>query len=180
VARNINLHIQNDRVMRNPTILLSLVIFSLLLTGCETEKQQVTVTLTDHTGCKGLKSATDNDIPNTQSCINWSFDVSSGTLSLAHVNAGFNCCPGTLSCSIKITGDTLVITESEEAPMCDCDCLFDLFIDISGLEKQSYIIRIIEPYCGDQQKLIFEADLATEPEGSFCASRNQYPWGMPL
>jgi len=159
--------------------LLLLFIFSLILAGCETEKQQVTVTLTDHTGCKGLKSATEDDIPNTQSCISWSYDSSSGTLSLTHINAGFNCCPGELSCSIEITGDTLVIKEKEESALCDCDCLYDLYIDVNDLDEQAYIISIVEPYCGDQQKLIFEADLAAEPEGSFCASRTQYPWGMP-
>ena len=158
---------------------LLLFIFSLILSGCETEKQQVTAELTDHTGCKGLKSATDDVIPDTQSCINWSYDSSSGTLSLTHINAGFNCCPGKLSCSVSIAGDTLIIKEKEESAMCDCDCLYDLYIDVSDLEEQDYIISIVEPYCGDQQKLIFEVDLDSEPEGSYCAARNRYPWGMP-
>jgi hypothetical protein len=166
--------------MRKDTLfLLLLVILGLILSGCETERQQVTVTLKDHTGCKGLKSATEDVVPNTQSCINWSYDSSSGKLSLIHFNAGFNCCPGELSCSISFTGDTLVIREKEESAMCDCDCLYDLYIDVSDFEEQDYIIRIVEPYCGDQQKLIFEADLAREAEGSFCAARSWYPWGMP-
>jgi hypothetical protein len=159
---------------------LLLFIFILILSGCETEKQQVTATLTDHTGCKGLKSAREDVVPNTQSCINWSYDSSSGTLSLIHFNAGFNCCPGELTCSVSIAGDTLIIKEKEESAMCDCDCLYDLYIDVNDLEEQDYIISIVEPYCGDQQKLIFEVDLAGKPEGTYCAARNQYPWGMPL
>lgn len=166
--------------MRKDTLLfIPLLLLSLIFSGCEMERQQVTATLTDHTGCKGLKSATEDVVPNTQSCINWSYDSSSGTLSLIHLNAGFNCCPGKLTCSVDIAGDTLVIKEKEESAMCDCDCLYDLYIDVNDLEEQDYIIRIVEPYCGDQQKLIFEADLAREPEGSYCAARSWYPWGMP-
>ena len=156
-----------------------LLFFSLIFSGCETERQQVTATLTDHTGCKGLKSATEDVIPNTRSCINWSFDNSSGTLSLIHFNAGFNCCPGELSCIIDFAGDTLVIKEREKSAMCDCDCLYDLYIDVNDLEEQYYIIKIVEPYCGDQQKLVLEADLASESEGSFCADRTMYPWAIP-
>jgi hypothetical protein len=166
--------------MKKDTLLfLSLLILSLFLSGCEMEKQHVTATLTDHSGCKGLKSAAANEIPNTQSCISYTYDSSSGILSVTHINAGFNCCPGRLSCRVDIVGDTLVIAEKEESAMCDCDCLYDLFIDISNLGETSFIIKVVEPYCGDQQKLISGVDLMNEPSGLFCALRKQYPWGMP-
>ncbi|HUW93712.1 MAG TPA: hypothetical protein VMV74_11160 [Bacteroidales bacterium] len=161
-------------------LILPFLLFSLFIPGCETENQQVKATLTDHSGCKLLKSATENDIPNTQSCISYSYDSSSGTLSLTHINAGFNCCPGKLSCDIDIVGDTLVIIEKEESALCDCDCLYDLYIDVSNLDKQSFIVKVIEPYCGDQQKLIFEVNILHKPSGSFCAVRMQYPWGIAL
>jgi len=164
---------------KDDLLLLSLLVCCLIIAGCEREKQQVTVTLKDHTGCKGLKSASYSDVPNTQSCINWSYDNSTGVLSLTHVNAGFNCCPEKLSCDIALAGDTLVIKEKEKSALCNCDCLFDLFIEVNHLEQQSYFIRINEPYCGDQQKLIFRVDLISEPAGTFYAARNWYPWGMP-
>jgi len=165
--------------MRKHVLLLSLLVCSLLIAGCEREKQQVTATLKDHTGCKNLKSASDSDVPNTQSCINWAYDNSTGVLSVKHINAGFNCCPDKLSCDVSLVGDTLVINEKEKSALCDCDCLFDLFIEVNHLEPQGYFIRIGEPYCGDQQKLIFRVDLVNEPTGTFCAARNWYPWGMP-
>jgi hypothetical protein len=164
---------------KNTLQFLSFLIFTLFLSGCEMEKQHVTVTLTDHSGCKGLKSAMSNDVANTQSCISYTYDSSSGVLSLTHINAGFNCCPGRLSCEVDFTGDTLAITEIEESAMCDCDCLYDLFINISNLDEMSFIIKVVEPYCGDQQKLISGVDLVNEPSGLFCAVRMQYPWGMP-
>ncbi len=145
--------------MRKNVLLLSLLVFSLIIAGCEREKQQVTATLKDHSGCKNMKSASDSDVPNTQSCINWAYDNSTGVLSLTHVNAGFNCCPDKLSCDISLVGDTLVVKEKEKSALCNCNCLFDLFIEINNLEPQSYIIRIGEPYCGEQQKLIFNVDL---------------------
>jgi hypothetical protein len=163
----------------NTLLFLPFLIFSLLPSGCETENQKITATLIDHSDCKGLKSASADEVPNTQSCINYIYDGITGILSVKHVNAGFNCCPGKLTCSVGTVGDTLVITEHEQSPMCNCDCLFDLDIEVSSLPDTQYVIKVVEPYCGDQQKLIFNVDLEKEPSGSFCATRNQYPWGMP-
>lgn len=159
--------------------LLSLVFISLLLARCEREGQHVTASVTDHSDCKGLKSGSGEEpVPDTLSCISYSYDILSKTLSFTHINAGFNCCPDKLSCDIDIIGDTLIIYEIESTSYCDCDCLFDLEISVEGLESRRYIVKIVEPYCGDQRKLIFEASLPDDPVGSFCAIRKQYPWGM--
>lgn len=158
---------------------LSLIFISLLLASCEREDHHVTASVIDHSDCKGLKSGSGEEAtPDTLSCISYSYDSLSKTLSLTHINAGFNCCPGKLTCDIDIAGDTLVIYEYESAAGCNCDCLFDLEISVERLESKRYTFKIVEPFGGDQQKLIFEADLPNEPAGSFCAIRKQYPWGM--
>lgn len=161
-------------------VLLSLLLMSLFFSGCETEKKQITATLTDHSGCKVLKSASVDDVSGAESCISYSYNSSTGILSVTHNNAAFNCCPGELECDVIVVGDTLVIKEKEEAALCDCDCLYDLSIEVRNLDMESYIIKIVEPYCGDQQQLIFGIDLANKPTGSFCVKRNSYPWGLPL
>lgn len=166
--------------MKNSTLFfLPLLILSLLPSSCEMENQKITATLVDHSECKGLKSASADEVPNTQSCINYIYDNATGILSVKHINAGFNCCPGKLSCGVAIVSDTLVITEKEQSALCDCDCLFDLNVELSNMTVKEYVIKVVEPYCGDQQKLIFTVDLEKEPAGSFCATRKQYPWGMP-
>lgn len=158
---------------------LSLLLISLLLASCEREGHHVTASVIDHSDCKGLKSGSGVEpVPDTLSCISYSYDSFSKTMSLTHINAGFNCCPGNLTCRADIAGDTLIIRENQAHAGCRCDCLYDLEISVERLESKRYTVKIVEPYCGDQQKLIFEADLRNDTTGSFCALRKQYPWGM--
>jgi hypothetical protein len=57
-------------------------------------------------------------------------------------------------------------------------CLFDIDMEVNDIDLKTYTIKIIEPYIGDQEKISFEIDLATKPEGVFSLDRDQYPWGM--
>jgi hypothetical protein len=158
---------------------LSLIFISLLLASCEREDHHVIASVTDRSDCKNLKSrTTDDTTPDTLSCISYAYDISSKTLLITHINAGFNCCPGKLNCRADIAGDTLIIRENQAHAGCRCDCMYDLEISVERLESKRYTVKIIEPFCGDQQKLIFEASLPDDPAGSFCAIRKQYPWGM--
>lgn len=158
---------------------LSMLFISLLLASCEREANHITASIIDHSDCKGLKSGSGEEpVPDTLSCISYSYDSFSKTMSLIHINAGFNCCPGKLSCDIDIIGDTLVIYEKEASAGCNCDCLYDLEISVEMVERKRYTVKIVEPFCGDQQKLIFEVSLPDNPVGTFCAVRRQYPWGM--
>jgi hypothetical protein len=45
------------------------------------------------------------------------------------------------------------------------------------MKREIYRIKFIEPYSGEQEKLFFEIDFTNENTGSYCVSRNQYPWG---
>ena len=125
------------------------------------------------TECKTFKSAN-----NTESCIQFNYDENTKTLYITHINAGFNCCPGEISCDIVFQNSTITITEREEVAMCDCNCLFDIEIKINNVEKTSYTIEIIEPYIGDQEELIFDINLNSNTSGEYCVDRTEYPWGM--
>jgi hypothetical protein len=159
----------------------TIVLFCLQFHSCDEKKTSNGLNggLVNHSECKSSKSALVlNDVPDSVSCINFIYDEEEKTLYLTHLNAGFNCCPGSLYCQIKQSNDTVIIEEFEKSSMCDCNCLFDLDYELSGVEKQSYIIKFIEPYLSGQTPLIFELDLTGKPDGSYCVSRNQYPWGI--
>jgi hypothetical protein len=55
-------------------------------------------------------------------------------LTLKHVDAGFSCCPDSLYCNIGLKGDTILIQEFEKTAVCKCNCLYDLDIEINGVD----------------------------------------------
>jgi len=169
------------------TILLSIlsaVIITFLLLGCENEKENkkqliISGSLIKNSGCKEKKSSTDSiPTPDSLSCAEYLFNASTNKLIIKHLNAGFNCCPENILCEVTTVADTIIITESEKAHLCDCDCLYDLEIEITGVESKEYMIKFIEPYCDNQEQLIFGVNFSTETAGSFCVKRNHYPWGI--
>jgi len=156
--------------------------FAFLVSACEHDKdnpQSVSGKLISNSACKSsLADADTAYLFDSLSCAEYSYNDSSKTLSVKHINAGFNCCPGTIQCEISVRNDSILIRESETAMLCNCDCLYDLNIEVYGVDPKNYVIRFIEPYCGEQEQLIFAADLASQASGSHCVRRTQYPWGL--
>ena len=135
--------------------------------------------LIDRSICKSLKSVrVTTDTPDSLSCIEYSFDQESNLLTVMHINAGFNCCPDTTFCDVTVSNDTIVIQEFENVGMCECNCLYDLTIELSGVTQKKYQIKFIEPYLGENEEINFEMDLTDQNEGSYCVTRKLYPWGM--
>lgn len=164
---------------------LTILFIGLIIIGCEKEsdnKTQLTITgqLIDNSICKNeLKSTTQiTETPDSLSCVEYSFNAGKNKLLLKHINAGFNCCPDSLSCKVELNGDTIQIQEFEKEAQCHCNCLYDLDIEINGVEVKIYQIKFIEPYVADQDKLNFEIDLNKESNGSYCVTRKLYPWGV--
>lgn len=162
------------------SLLLLITTLICLMNSCEKSEQlPLAVSGTELSDCKSnLKSATREETPDTLSCVEYLYDPSSKQLSLTHINAGFNCCPGEINCTATMSGDTIVIEESETAPLCDCDCLFDLDFDISHVETSAGFLKIIEPYWSGAGSIEFEIALKEEPSGDWCSTRKNYPWGM--
>jgi len=163
---------------------VSVIIVSILFIVCcdnEHNKQlALSGTLLNNPECKsGSKSASEKlSNPDTLSCIDYSYDDFFNKLTIKHINAGFNCCPESLYCSVSLRGDTIVILEQEARDGCRCNCLYDLDIVINGVVSKSYQIKVIEPLSGDQEKIDFQIDLLNNKNGSFCTTRKVYPWGM--
>jgi len=162
--------------------LAAILIIAILVFCCENEENRqsdLSGMLVNHTGCKNKKSAgMTTGTPDTLSCIEYSYISSDSTLFIKHINAGFNCCPEKLYCNISLAHDTILVREFEKSALCDCDCLYDLEIEIYGAEVRNYVIIVIEPYCRDHAQLIFSIDLKQETEGTFCVSRTKYPWDV--
>ncbi len=160
-------------------LLLTASFIGAILFSCENDRRILVGSITSHSECKSSKAAMTADVTSdTLSCISYLYDASAKKLSITHINAGFNCCPGRLWIESSIESNTVIISEFERAAQCDCNCLFDLNIEIYGLESKTYQVKFKEPYSGDEPHLIFEMDLLNNPEGSFCVTRKHYPWGM--
>jgi hypothetical protein len=172
--------------MKTTTNTIVIFLFAgLFIISCENEKtgsQQLKITgnLVNNSACKNeLKSNSGLfDTPDSLSCIEYSFDDLNNKLTIKHINAGFNCCPDSLYCNVSLSNDTVIIEEFEASALCNCDCLYDLDMELDGVIPQKYHIRFIEPYAQDQEKLIFDIDLTKVKEESFCVTRKGYPWGM--
>ena len=165
--------------------LLFISLFGLFIISCEknnNDGKQLIITgqLINNSTCKNdLKSAYQIvETPDTLSCVNYSFNKAKNILTLKHINAGFNCCPDSLYCKVELIGDIIQIQEFEKNAQCNCNCLYDLDIEIYGVELKTYRIKFIEPYISDQNKLIFELNLNKDSNGSYCVTRKQYPWGI--
>jgi hypothetical protein len=136
--------------------------------------------LVGSSACKSnLKSSSlGSETPDTLSCVAYAFDPENNKLTLKHINAALNCCPNSVYCTIELHGDTILIQEFETSALCNCNCLYDLDIEITGVDLKKYLIQFIEPYASEQSKLLFAIDLTQNTQGSFCVTRKLYPWGM--
>jgi hypothetical protein len=133
-------------------------------------------------GCKitvadGANQANQMIAPsNTRDCVYYQYD-GNGTLTLNHIDAAFNCCPGEITADILIDGKQITITEKESAQDCLCLCLYDLDYEFINLEPGDYTIRIIEPYKQEADlELEFTISLSSAASGSYCLTRDYYPW----
>jgi len=154
---------------------------SILMTGCKNDNSGQPVVsgkLIRKSGCLNEKSGSLLMMtPDTLSCAEYFFYPSTNKLLIDHYNAGFNCCPGDIGCNFSLDHDTIIIREFETDQPCRCNCMYNLEIELSGIESTSYQIKFVEPYCGDQEKLIFGVDLSVVTQGSYCVIRKEYPWG---
>lgn len=165
------------------TTQLILFFFIIGFTGCDegnenTRLNDLNGDLINTTTCKrDFKSLSVSAIPDTVSCIEYTYDNSLNKLTIKHINSGFNCCPDSLYCEVSLNVDTIIIEEFEAATLCRCNCLYDLDIELDGVISKKYFIRFIEPYVGDQEELFSEIDLTQNMNGSFSVVRKIYPWG---
>lgn len=143
--------------------------------GSEDDRTGRIVSVTD---CKDpvetSSSATAVLVPD---CFSYHYD-GSGALQLTHINAGLNCCPGTIISDIDFKENTITIAEAEgpDAIWCRCMCLYDIEYLFTGIEPGLYTITFDEKYIGDEEPLQAEILLMGETEDMVCVDRYAYPW----
>ncbi len=133
-------------------------------------------------GCKTFAAGQDPDTGSTNwDCIEYSYDGES-ILTFLHINAGFNCCPSSITAEINIEGNNISIIESENFDTlgpCYCLCLFDVDYEIINLPPGEYTISVTELYLQEGDELLeFTVDLTASPSGEHCVYRDHYPWGF--
>ena len=105
-----------------------------------------------------------------EDCFEYEHDGNT-TLSITHRNASFNCCIEGTYIELNFSGDTLYITEKENAPTpCDCICLYDISYSIYNLPAGVYTVYLDELYNDD---MIFDVELQSQPAGNHCVI---IPW----
>jgi hypothetical protein len=108
-----------------------------------------------------------------EECIVYDYD-GEGLLTLTHVNAYFNCCPGEFLIDIVVSENTIVINEDETMAGCDCRCLFDLDMEVHYLVPGEYTIEVHGTYSYiSGGPLVFTVDFSGPASGSYC---RDYPW----
>jgi hypothetical protein len=141
-----------------------------------------TGTLLQFNGCKQFMTNASRQFdefapgPN-EDCIEYQYN-GTNTLTLRHINAGFNCEPGEITADIEFNGNVITITEKEsQQAAADCLCLFDIDYEIINLVPGEYTLRVIGLYVDpNDQVLEFPLQLLSETSGNYCLQRNYYPW----
>ncbi|NMC44905.1 MAG: hypothetical protein GYA46_13385 [candidate division Zixibacteria bacterium] len=133
--------------------------------------------LVSHSDCLTMeKGDGDGEATIAQDCIEYQYD-GQGTLLLRHANAGLNCCPEDFAAVITVVDGVITIDETPIPGFCDCLCLFNLDYTVINLPPGTYTLSILEQclHVGDLP-LKGTIDLMTAPSGSFCLTRDHYPW----
>lgn len=160
----------------------SLVFLYMIIGSCTTDPEKsdemnLTIRLLGKPQCNGTKSAAITDqLSASKSCVEYAFDQDNGILILRHLNAAFNCCPDSLWCTVVLKNDTIIIQEFEKNKGCKCDCLYDLDLEVEGMEPGKYQLKLIEPYVLNQNEICFKMDLLNLKQGFHCVDRTQYPY----
>lgn len=174
--------------MKQILTLAAVVLALSLLQACNNDNDVVTPEtgdtpsgkLVSATECKSTLFKTDAAVfGSDESAVEYSYNTAARTLTLKHINTAFNCCPGTLSASVRIEGDLITIVEKESEASCHCNCLYDIDIEIRNLPRKSWNIVVVEPYLTSPDlPLSFAIDLAATPNGRHAVPRSMYPWGI--
>jgi len=164
--------------MKPQTILLFILLWSAMNACRKPEEPPLNPALTSFTNleCVGRSEVKGNEPTSEYECVDWFFDGKC-TLTLKHYNAGFNCCPESILVTLDVRGDTLLISEDDAKELCRCNCLYDIDLTITQLERKKWVVRILEPQVTVNEGVMeFELDLEAGSSGRYCLYRDHNPW----
>lgn len=139
--------------------MLSLLLFFTISCDSESPVQtpsKISVNTSQISGCSGFTTAEkrfDSGIPFTRDpstyCnaerLHWLYDKNTETLSVLNSRILLNCC-GDHTISASFEKDVLLIAEDDQPVdgtlRCDCVCIFDFFIEITGISSDVITLRL--------------------------------------
>ena len=139
-------------------MLLLLLLFTI---SCDSESpvqtpDEISVNASQISGCSGFSDAAkrmDTGIPFTRDpstyCnaerLHWLYDENTRTLSVLNSRVLLNCC-GDHTITASLEEDVLLITEDDQPESgtgrCRCVCVFDFFIEITGISPRIVTLRL--------------------------------------
>ena len=127
--------------MKTKLFLFALIAILLFGAGCKKETSNESLRIKDfsYLGCKETKSLRASF--HGEESIEYKAVVD-GYLDIKHVNALFNCCPGTIKADVSMEGNIITVVESETDPICDCICDYDLEYTLGPLKSNKEYILI--------------------------------------
>jgi hypothetical protein len=133
--------------------------------------------LIGQTGCKYMKDSPTDTLPPNQDCLIYTYD-GQDRLTITHANTCFNCCILNTTAAFSYAGNMVTIDEGEvlEEGGCDCQCLYDVEYEITGLPPGEYTFVVNGMYLGSNMPIEVTLDLTTAGSGQMCVTRTGYPW----
>jgi hypothetical protein len=130
--------------MKTKTVLITLLALCFLVggAGCNRDNPYEEIKIKDfsYQGCKEIVTSFTKSAESEES-IEYRA-IGDGFLRIKHVNAVFNCCPGTIKSDLSVVGNTITIVETETDPQCKCICDYDLEYTLGPLSSNTEYILI--------------------------------------
>ncbi len=178
------MHLNPEAPMKHTLVIIAAFIFLVVFQSCNDDPSGMTPgdasgRLISASSCKQTASGSGPSVQGAdESAVEYSYNPATRVLTLRHINAAFNCCPGPLSASVRVEDNLITISEKETKPSCDCNCLYDLDIEVFNLAQSSWSLVFVEPYLSTPDlPLAFSVDLKKQSSGRFAVPRIRYPWG---
>jgi hypothetical protein len=121
------------------------------------------------------------DLADTLSCVNYTYSASTDKLVLEHINTAFNCCPGTIGWTVRVSQDSILTEERASRNDCFCECLYDLTIEIMEVEVKSYVVKFDEPYKKEwEEEIFFKIEHCSEDRAFILCKKTGVSMGYKL
>ncbi len=139
--------------MKTKTVLITLLAFFFLIggAGCNRDNPYEEIKIKDfsYQGCKEIVTHY-TKASEREEYIEYKA-VADGYLDIKHVNAVFNCCPGTIEATVTMQGNEITIVETETDPQCKCICDYDLEYSVGPLSSNTEYTLI---FCRDNDEYL--------------------------
>lgn len=135
--------------LRNVRFYFLAFVVILLLAGCKRAENifpaDAEGSLVSYSGCNNARgeqnTAGSLTAQKVQECIEYQYN-GKNTLLLSHLNATFNCCPGTILAETTFSEGLISITEWETEHGCRCVCDYNLDYRFYNIPPGVYTIRL--------------------------------------